>query len=142
MGFSWDWKYGKKETLYGNLAYLTDHDYDSKSLAKKSVEAWLKSLYCKKCGSDNLVGGNLLVEIKEVSLFHKVEKNKFFGGTKLVEEHWKDVWRVGDLIFKDGGVFGGGGYIECRKCKNKVKGGGFWSQWASNIADARRRGEI
>jgi hypothetical protein len=42
-----------------------------------------------------------------------------------VEEHWKDVWRVGDMVFKVGGIFGGAGYIKCNNCKSKADADNF-----------------
>ncbi len=106
------------------------------------MDSTFHSYYCKQCGSHDIDGANIEVEITPVSMFREVSKKGFFGGDKWVEEHWKDIYRVGDLVFKNGGVFGGAGYLKCKKCKAEVSGGGFWSQWGQNIADARARGEF
>lgn len=142
MGISWDWKEHDRKKLYNSEACETDMDFESKSKAKDAVSAMFKNYYCKECGSQQLDGGNILVEVTPLSLYREVPKKGFFGGEKWVEEHWKNVWRVGDMVFKNGGVFGGAGYIKCVKCKNNVSGGGFWSQWATNLAEAKRRGDF
>lgn len=142
MSISWGWKEHEKKKLYGSQAFETDMDFESRSKAKDAMNATFKAYYCKECGSHQLNGDNVLVELTPLSLYHEVQKKGFFGGEKWVEEHWKDVFRVGDVSFKSGGVFGGAGYIKCTKCKNTLSGGGFWGQWASNIAEGKRRGDF
>ena len=142
MSISWDWKEFDRKKLYGDQAYETDKDFESKSNAKEAIALMLKSFSCKECGSYQLEGGNIIFEVTPISLYHEVQKKGFFGGEKWVEEHLKDIYRVGEMVFKNGGVFGGAGYIKCSKCKSKVSGGGFWSQWASNIAEGKRRGDF
>jgi len=143
MGISWDWKEADRKKLFGSQAYETDMDFESKSKARDAINAMFLSYECKGCGSHDLSGGNILIEITFISLYREVTKKGFFGGEKWVEEHWKDVWRVGDgMIFKSGGVFGGAGYIKCNKCKEKASAGGFWGQWAANIAEGKRRGDF
>jgi hypothetical protein len=77
-----------------------------------------------------------------LTLYREVKKKGFFGGEKWIEEYWKDIFRVGNIVFKSGGVFGGAGYIKYNKGKNKASVGGFWGQWAANVAEAKRRGDF
>lgn len=124
MGISWDWKEADRKKLFGQT-HETDMDFESVSKAKEAIDALLASYECKGCGSRDLSGGNILIEIAPISLFHEVKKKRFFGGEKLVEEHWKDVWRVGGMVFKSGGIFGGAGYINCNNCKSKADADNF-----------------
>lgn len=142
MSINWDWEEAAREKLFGSQAYETNMDFESKSKAKEAINTFLASYECKGCGSHDLSGGNILIEVTPISLFREVKKKGFFGGEKWVEEHWKDTWRVGNMVLKSGGVFGGAGYIKCNKCKNKAGAGGFWGQWAANIGEAKQRGDF
>ena len=131
---SWSWKWGGNEKLYGSRAYETDHDYPSEREAKQAVDAHLSAQECEKCGSRDLNGDNIVVEVQRIDLHHVVEKKGFFGGQKSVEEHWKTVHRVGSILFPTAHLFNGGGHLKCRKCKHRMGSPGFFGQWAANVA--------
>lgn len=131
---SWSWKHQKAQALYGSMAYETDNDFDSEKEAKNAINAYFTSRECDKCGSKDLNGDNIIVELTKVDLHREVKKKGFFGGEKLVEEHWKTVYRVGSIIFPQAHLFSSGGHFKCRKCKNRMGSLGFFGQWAANIA--------
>lgn len=131
---SWSWKHQKAQSLYGSMAYETDNDFDSEKDAKNAINAYFSSRECDKCGSKDLNGDNIVVELTKVDLHREVNKKGFFGGEKLVEEHWKTVYRVGSIIFPQAHLFSSGGHLKCRKCKNRMGSLGFFGQWAANIA--------
>lgn len=105
---NWTWKRLKKERLFWSKSYETDCDYSCESEAKKAVEAYFKAQECEQCGSKNLTGNNILVEITKIDLHHDVTKRKLFGGTKTVEEYWKTVHRVGYILFPPAHLFSSG----------------------------------
>lgn len=131
---SWNLKRLKGESLYGSKAYETDNDFASEKDAKNAINAYFSSQECEKCGSKDLTGDNILVEITKIDLHHEVIKKGFFGGTKVVEEHWKTVYRVGSILFPPSHIFSSGGHLKCRKCKHRMGSLGFFAQWAANIA--------
>lgn len=131
---SWSWKRGKDERLYGSRAFETDQDFPSESEARRAVDAYFGAQECEKCGSKQLVGDNIVVEVHRADLYREIEKKGFFGGKKIVEEHWKTVQRVGSIIFPSAHIFSSGGHIKCRKCKHRMGSLGFFGQWAANIA--------
>lgn len=131
---SWSWKRGKDERLYGSRAHETSLDFASEKEAKQAVEAHFSAQECEKCGSKDLTGDNIIVEVQKIELFHEIEKKGLFGGKKMVEEHWKTVHRVGDIFFPSAHIFSGGGHMKCRKCKHRMGSPGFFGQWAANIA--------
>lgn len=131
---SWTWKRGSDEKLYGSRAFETDQDFASEKDARRAVEAHFAAQECEKCGSKDLSGDNIIVEIHKVDLYHEVEKKGFFGGKKIVEEHWKTIQRVGNILFPAAHIFSGGGHLKCRKCKHRMGSPGFFGQWAANIA--------
>lgn len=131
---SWSWKHQKAQSLYGSMAYETDNDFDSEKEAKNAINAYFSSRECDKCGSKDLSGDNIIVELTKMDLHREVKKKGFFGGEKLVEEHWKTVYRVGSIIFPQAHLFSSGGHFKCRKCKNRMGSLGFFGQWAANIA--------
>lgn len=96
---SWNWKRLKDESLYSSMSYETNNDFPSEKDAKNTLNAYFKELECERCGYKNLNGDNIIVELTKVALCHEVKKKGFFGGEKLVEEHWKTVYRVGSIIF-------------------------------------------
>lgn len=130
---SWSWKHLKDESLYGSRAYETDNDFSSEKGAKNAVTAYFSAQECEKCGSKDLNGDNIIVEITKIALHHEVKKKGFFGGEKIVEEHWKTVYRVGSIIFPQAHLFSSGGHFKCRKCKHRMGALGFFGQWAANI---------
>jgi len=131
---SWSWKRGKDEKLYGSRAFEMDQDFASERDAKAAVEAYFKAQECEKCGSRDLDGSNIEVEVHKVDLYREVDKKGFFGGSKTVEEHWKTVHRVGNVLFPQAHIFNGGGHYKCRKCKHRMGQPGFFGQWAANVA--------
>lgn len=143
MSISWNFDYIKDIELYGNQAYDTDKDFKSVSDAKKHINSMLKHYQCENCGGKRMTGHGVIIEIHKVKMYKQILKKGMFGGEKYVDEHWKTVQRVENMYVKSGGFLGGAGVIECKSCKEKIKGGNaFWGQWAANIAEARRRGEI
>ncbi len=130
----WSWKRLKEEKLYGSRAYETDNDFDSEKEAKNAINAYFLAQECDRCGSKDLTGDNIIVEITKIALHHEVDKKGFFGGTKRVEEHWKTVHRVGSILFPPSHLFSSGGHLKCRKCKHRMGSLGFFAQWAANIA--------
>ena len=131
------------QELYGKQAYDTDQDYQSKSEAKKYLKSMFKNYECLSCGGRKIDGDGIVVEICKTKMFKQHSKKGFFGGVKHIDEHWKTIWRINNIYAKAGGFFGGAGYMECRSCKKKTKGGNaFWGQWAANLAEAKKRGEI
>jgi hypothetical protein len=130
----WDWKRLKDISLYGSQAYETSTDFDSESDAKSAMKEYFASQECAKCGSRDLSGNNIKVEITRVQLYKTVDKTGFFGGKKQVEERWKVVQRVGSLQFPEAHIFSSGGHYKCRKCGHRMGSLGFFAQWAANIA--------
>ena len=135
---SWNWKRQKDESLYGSRAYETDNDFSSEKNAKNTVNAYFSAQECGKCGSKDLNGDNIMVELTEVKLYREVKKNGFFGGEKMVEEYWKTVYRVGSILFPQAHLFSSGGHFKCRKCGHRMGACGFFGQWAANIARGSR----
>ena len=131
---SWTWKRGKDEKLYGSKAFETDQDYPSEKDAKRAVESFFAAQECEKCGSRDLGGDNIEVEVTKIDLYREIEKKGFFGGAKMAEEHWKTVHRVGSIFFPNAHIFSSGGHLKCRKCKHRMGSLGFFAQWASNVA--------
>lgn len=131
---SWSWKRQKDQKLYGSRATESDTDFESERAAKEAMNRYFASQECERCGSRDLNGSNIEVEITRVELFHSVQKKGFFGGTKEVEEHWKTVQRVGSINFPNSHIFSSGGHYKCRKCGHRMGSLGFFGQWAANIA--------
>ncbi len=129
--------------LYGNQAFDTDKDFKSVSDAKKHINNMFKYYECDNCGGKRVSGYGVCVEIHKVKMYKQVLKKGLFGGEKYIDKHWKTVQRVENIYIKQGGFLGGSGYIECKSCKHKIKGGNnFWGQWVRNIAEGYQRGDF
>lgn len=130
---SWSWKRRRDESLYGSRAEETSNDFPSESDAKAAMKAYFAAQECEKCGSKDLTGDNIEVELTKVALYREVTKKGFFGGEKTVEELWKTVYRVGSILFPQAHLFSSGGHFKCRKCKHRMGSLGFFGQWAANV---------
>ena len=96
---SWNWKHLKDESLSGSRSYETDNDFSSEKDAKSAINEYFKNQECEKCGFKNLSGDNVIVEVTKVSLHHEVKEKGFFGGEKMIEKHWKTVYRLVTYYF-------------------------------------------
>lgn len=134
---SWSWKHLKDESFSGSHSYETDNDFASEKDAKNAITAYFKNQECEKCGFKDLSGDNISVEVTKVALHHEVKEKGFFGGEKMVEKHWKTVYRVGNILFPQAHIFSSGGHFKCTnsKCKHRMGSLSFMGQWASNYVN-------
>jgi len=141
MSISWEFECLDDQELHGNQAYDTDQDFESKSDAKKHLKQMFKNYQCLNCGGRNINGYGIVVEICKTKMYKQHLKKGILWGEKYVDEHWKTIWRVKNIYAKKGGFFGGAGFMECKSCKTKMKGGNsFWGAWETILADAKRGG--
>jgi transcription elongation factor Elf1 len=138
MSISWEFKELEKRKQFNS----EPDGFLSKGDAKSHVKENLANLSCSSCGNRKLDGQGVLINITRVDVYDQFEKKGLFG-TSIKEKFRKTVFVVDDPQLKEGGFFGGGGFIKCMKCGNKAKAfNSFWGQWAKNIGDAHKRGEI
>jgi len=125
MGISFNYKEKADEEAHGVNAVAGSNDFSSKKELKQAVKTLFEKYQCPNCGGHRIEGNGVIVEIGKMKFFHEELKKGFFG-SKHVEKHIKDVWRVHNIYLELSGMFSflsPAGYIRCKSCKWESKGG-------------------
>jgi predicted nucleic-acid-binding Zn-ribbon protein len=121
MGISFQYKDKPTEELYGNSAIEESGDFSSEKELKNTIKNIFKNYQCPSCGGHKMDGDNVIVEKGKVKFFKEVKKDGFFG-SKYVNTHDRDVWRVYNIYLKPSGFLSFAGYIKCKSCGWEEKG--------------------
>lgn len=122
MGISFDYKEQETKEEHGSNAYLTDSDFANKKELKSTIKDLFKNYQCPNCGGHRMTGNGVIVEFGKVRFFQEVEKKGLFG-SKWVNEHDTDVYRLYNIYLEPSGFLSSAGYIRCKSCKWEQKGG-------------------
>ena len=121
MSISFYYKDKSTEELHGQNAVEGHNDFPSKKELKNTIKAIFKNYTCPKCGGHRIDGDKVVVEIGKVSMFKEEQKKGFFG-SKFVDKHEKDVYRVHNIYLESSGFLSSAGYLRCKSCKWEQKG--------------------
>jgi hypothetical protein len=111
------YEYKSAEKVYESRA----NDFASEKELKNAIKNWFAECQCPNCKGRKLRGDRVIVTIGKVRVYEQVKQPKLFGGTKYVDRHVKDSWRLYDAFLKPASIFKG--YIKCTNCNWEIKAG-------------------
>ena len=121
MSISYSFKDMPVEELYGDLAIESSNDFSSMKELKQTIKDIFSEYACPNCGGHRVEGNKVIVEIGKIRMFKEVKKEGFFG-SKYVDKHDRDVYRIYNIYLEPSGFLSFAGYIQCKSCKWEEKG--------------------
>lgn len=121
MGIKFEYKEKDMKEVHGRTETRGNTDYNKKTELKKEIKNIFKNYECPNCGGHRVNGDGVVVEIGRVRFFREVKKKGMFG-TKYVDKHDRDVYRIYTIYLESDGFLSAAGYLRCKSCKWEQKG--------------------
>jgi DNA-directed RNA polymerase subunit RPC12/RpoP len=118
MGISFRYEEKPAVEEHGSNAVEGSSDFPSIKELKKAVKDALNNFQCPNCGGRRMESEKIVVEIGKIRFFKQIQEKGFFG-SKYVDKHDRDVYRVHRIYLEPSGVLGfltPAGYIRCKSC--------------------------
>ncbi|CAN2044177.1 conserved hypothetical protein [Candidatus Magnetomoraceae bacterium gMMP-1] len=122
MGINFHYKTRATEEKHGKNAIESSSDFSSKKDLKNAIKHAFNNFECPICGGHRMDSSKIIVEIGKVRFFKQVKKKGLFG-SKYVDKHDRNVYRIHRIYLEPSAFLSPAGYIRCKSCKWEEKGG-------------------